>query len=67
MYHVISEPTPRGPIYLVEDTTTHTRKRGSFDCERSAQAFADYLNEREGHETPQRTGRHGNWYLPYIQ
>ena len=47
MYHVISEPTPRGPIYLVEDTTTHTRKRGSFDCERSAQAFADYLNEKE--------------------
>ena len=48
MYHVISEPTPRGPIYLVEDTTTHTRKCGSFDCERSAQAFADYLNQREG-------------------
>ena len=48
MYHVISEQTPRGPIYLVEDTTTYTRKRGSFDCERSAQAFADYLNEREG-------------------
>ena len=48
MYHVISEQTPRGPIYLVEDTTTHTRKRGSFDCERSAQALADYLNEREG-------------------
>ena len=47
MFHVISEPTPRGPIYLVEDTTTHTRKRGSFDCERSAQAFADYLNQRE--------------------
>lgn len=51
MYHVISEMTPRGPIYLVEDTITKSRKRGSFDCERSAQAFADYLNEREGHET----------------
>ena len=48
MYHVISEPTPRGPICLVEDTITKSRKRGSFDCERSAQAFADYLNEREG-------------------
>ena len=47
MFHVISEQTPRGPIYLVEDTTTHTRKPGNFDCERSAQAFADYLNERE--------------------
>ena len=51
MYHVISEQTPRGPIYLVEDTITKSRKRGSFDCERSAQAFADYLNEREGNET----------------
>lgn len=50
MYHVISEQTPRGPIYLVEDTITKSRKRGSFDCERSAQAFADYLNEREGHD-----------------
>ena len=49
MYHVISEQTPRGPIYLVEDTITHTRKPGNFDCERSAQAFADYLNERERH------------------
>ena len=49
MYHVISEQTPRDPIYLVEDTTTHTRKPGCFDCERSAQAFADYLNEREKH------------------
>lgn len=49
MYHVISEQTPRGPIYLVEDTITKFRKRGSFDCERSAQAFADYLNERERH------------------
>ena len=48
MYHVISEPTPRGPIYLVEDMTTKSRKPCSFDCERSAQAFADYLNEREG-------------------
>lgn len=47
MYHVISEQTPRGPIYLVEDTITHTRKPGNFDCERSAQAFADYLNQRE--------------------
>lgn len=53
MYHVISEQTPRGPIYLVEDTITKSRKRGSFDCERSAQAVADYLNEREGNdETP---------------
>ena len=50
MYHVISEQTPRGPIYLVEDTITKSRKRGIFDCERSAQAFADYLNEREGHD-----------------
>ena len=48
MYHVISEMSPQGPIYLVEELETHTRKRGSFDCERSAQAFADYLNEREG-------------------
>jgi len=48
MYHVISEMQDRAPVYLVEDTITHTRKRGSFDCERSAQAFADYLNEREG-------------------
>ena len=47
MFHVISEQTPRGPIYLVEDTITKSRKRGSFDCERSAQAFADYLNQRE--------------------
>ena len=53
MFHVISEQTPQGPIYLVEDTITKSRKRGSFDCERSAQAFADYLNEREGNdETP---------------
>ena len=53
MYHVISEQTPRGPIYLVEDTITKSRKPGNFDCERSAQAFADYLNEREGNdETP---------------
>ena len=57
MYHVISEQTPRGPIYLVEDMITHTRKPGSFDCERSAQAFADYLNEREGNE---RTGTKGD-------
>lgn len=57
MYHVISEPTPRGPIYLVEDTTTHTRKRGSFDCERSAQAFADYLNEREGNSEQNKNER----------
>ena len=47
MYHVISEQTPRGPVYLVEEMETHTRNRGSFDCERSAQAFADYLNEKE--------------------
>ena len=53
MYHVISEMQGRGPVYLVEDTITKSRKRGSFDCERSAQAFADYLNEREGNdETP---------------
>ena len=49
MYHVTSEQTPRGPVYLVEEMETHTRKRGSFDCERSAQAFADYLNEKEKH------------------
>ena len=48
MYHVISEMQDRAPVYLVEDTITHTRKPGNFDCERSAQAFADYLNEREG-------------------
>ena len=56
MYHVISEQTPRGPIYLVEDTITHTRKPGNFDCERSAQAFADYLNEREGNERTETKG-----------
>ena len=50
MYHVVSEMTTRGPIYLVEDTITKSRKRGSFDCERSAQAFADYLNQREGND-----------------
>lgn len=47
MCHVISEQTPRGPVYLVEEMETHTRKPCSFDCERSAQAFADYLNQRE--------------------
>ena len=57
MFHVISEPTPRGQIYLVEDTTTHTRKRGSFDCEQSAQAFADYLNEREGNSEQNKNER----------
>ena len=57
MYHVISEMQGRGPVYLVEDTITKSRKRGSFDCERSAQAFADYLNEREGNE---RTGAKGD-------
>ena len=50
MFHVISEQTPQGPIYLVEDTITKSRKPGSFDCERSAQAFADYLNQREGND-----------------
>lgn len=50
MYHVISEIHDRAPVYIVEDSETHERKRGSFDCERSAQAFADYLNEREGHD-----------------
>ena len=56
MYHVIGESTPRGPIYLVEDTITKSRKRGSFDCERSAQAFADYLNQREDKDNEQTTG-----------
>ena len=57
MYHVISEIQDRAPVYLVEDTETHERKRCHFDCERSAQAFADYLNEREGNE---RTGTKGD-------
>ena len=57
MYHVISEMSPQGPIYLVEELETHTRKRGSFDCERSAQAFADYLNEREGNSEQNKNER----------
>ena len=48
MWTVGSELHDRAPIYFVYDTVTQSRKRGSFDCERSAQAFADYLNEREG-------------------
>ena len=51
MYHVISEIHDRAPVYLVEDTETHERKRCHFDCERSAQAFADYLNEKENTNT----------------
>lgn len=47
MYHVISEIQDRQPVYLVEDAKTGERKPGSFDCERIAQAFADYLNEKE--------------------
>lgn len=47
MYHVISEIHDRAPVYIVEDSETHERKRGSFDCERIAQAFADYLNGKE--------------------
>ena len=48
MWTVGSELHDRAPIYFVYDTVTQSRKPGSFDCERSAQAFADYLNEREG-------------------
>ena len=49
-YRVNSIRTPNGPIYFVE-STDGTRKPGSFDCERSAQAFADYLNEKENTNT----------------
>ena len=45
-YHVNSTMSPNGPIYYVEDADGN-RKPGSFDCERSAQAFADYLNDKE--------------------
>lgn len=34
-------------FYVVENTETGERKRGEFDCERSAQSFADYLNKKE--------------------
>ena len=34
-------------FYVVENTETGERKRGEFDCERSAQSFADYLNKRK--------------------
>ncbi len=51
MYHVISEMLDRVPVYLVEEMETHTRKPCSFDCERSAQAFADYLNDKENTNT----------------
>lgn len=56
MYHVISEMQDRVPVYLVEEMETQTRKRGSFDCERTAQAFADYLNEREGNNEQNQNG-----------
>ena len=45
-YRINSTHSPNGPIYFVEDTDGN-RKPGSFDCERSAQAFADYLNDKE--------------------
>ena len=48
MWTINSEMLDRVPVDFVENSETHERKRGSFDCERIAQAFADYLNEREG-------------------
>ena len=46
MYRVNSEFYDRVPTYFVEDQDGN-RKPGHFDCERSAQAFADYLNDKE--------------------
>lgn len=47
MWTVNSEMLDRVPVYFVENVKTGERKRGSFDCERIAQAFADYLNGKE--------------------
>lgn len=33
--------------YVVENDETGERRKCDFDCERHAQFFADYLNEKE--------------------
>ena len=47
MWTVGSEIRNGVPVYYVMNLKTKERKRGEFDCERSAQIFADYLNESE--------------------
>ena len=46
-YTVQSTQTPAGPIYYVVNPDGVRIPPNSFDCERSAQAFADYLNQKE--------------------
>lgn len=42
--------TARGPEYFVLDSENDARIHSSFDTERVAQIFADFLNERDKHE-----------------
>lgn len=47
MWTVKSEIVDCVPVYYVEHTETHERKRGCFDTERIAAAFAEYLNKKD--------------------
>ena len=47
MWTVGSEMRDRVAYYFVFNLETGERKHGEFDCERSAQIFANYLNERD--------------------
>lgn len=49
-YKVGTLVTKEGPEYFVKDTKEDVRIHGSFDTERVAQIFADFLNERDKHE-----------------
>ena len=51
MFRVKSETVCRITYYFVEDSRTGERKPGGFDCQRSAEAFAKYLNDKEEKES----------------
>lgn len=68
MWEVIQERTMRGPRYVVENQDTG-EVHGTHDCQRWAEAVAQYLNERDEHDKRRSdkvarkvasTGRRGN-------
>ena len=48
MWTVGSEMRDRVAYNFVYHTKTNERMNGEFDCQRSAEIFADFLNKRDG-------------------